>query len=49
MECHTANVCRATEKGGRLEAGRPVERQLGRENFAGRMHCWRLRKGEESG
>lgn len=49
MECHTANVCRATEKGGRLEAGRPAERQLGRGNFAGRRHGWRLRKGEESG
>lgn len=49
VERHTANVCRTTEKGERLEAGRPVERQLGRENFGGRMHCWELRKEEESG
>lgn len=37
-EHNTANVCKATEKGEKLGAGRLVERQQGGETHGGRMH-----------
>lgn len=48
MECHTANVCRATEKGERLRRGGQRRGSLVERTLQEGGNGWRLRKGSES-